>query len=342
MLRYREMICAAALAGTLVLAQAARAEPLPGDVAAAAVRGFDRLFGGPYPGHRAVHATGMLAEGIFVPSADAGTLSRADHFRVPVPVLVRFSAFAGVPAVPDQADGASPRGMSIKFILPDGGDTDIVAHSYNGFPASTPDEFVAFLRALATPDPMALKRHLAEHPAAQTFVDTPKPPPASYATERFFGVNAFRFTNEAGVGRFGRYRIEPVAGTAHLTADDAAQRAADYLTTELQERLDREPAEFKLLVQLAASSDDILDGSRPWPDDRTLVDAGTIRLTRFVPDSAAAQRNLLFTPLSLVDGIAPSADPLLVARSRSYRASFDRRRDDAEIGTRSALSGSVR
>ncbi|WP_375459990.1 catalase family peroxidase [uncultured Enterovirga sp.] len=313
-----------------VAAEPASSPAGAGEVAKAAVRAFDKLFGGPHAGHRAVHAKGVLTEGDFIPSEAAGSLSRADHFQASVPVVVRFSDFAGIPAVADGAGVASPRGMAIKFMLRDGGETDIVAHSYDGFPVATGEAFVGFLRGLADPDPAVLRTFLASHPAAQTFLDAPKPAPASYATERFFGVNAFRFTNMAGASRFGRYRLEPVAGAAHLTAEQAAGRSPDYLAAELRERLVNGPAEFRLLVQLAAASDDVLDGSKAWPDDRMTVDAGVIRLTRLVPDSETAQRNLLFTPLSLVAGIAPSGDPLLVARSRSYRPSFDRRRDDQD------------
>lgn len=335
--------CLAVLGLVFTITHRANAEPVTappsGGVAKAAVVAFDQLFKGPHSGQRAVHAKGVLAEGVFLPTEAAAMLSLADHFQSPVPIIVRFSDFAAVPAIQDGSDAASPRGMSIKFKLPGGGETDIVAHSYNGFPASTPEEFVGFLQALAAQDPTVLKDFLASHPAAQTFVDTPKPAPASFTTERFFGVNAFRFTNAAGVSRFGRYRIEPVAGTKYLTSDEAKQLPSDYLSADLQQCLSRNPAEFRLLIQLAASSDDVLDGSRPWPDERPIIDAGVIRLTTFVADSAAVQRNLLFTPLSLVAGIAPSADPLLIARSRAYRVSFDRRRDDAHAVTDSVSPG---
>jgi hypothetical protein len=39
-------------------------------------------------------------------------------------------AFAGVPAIPDTDPKASPRGLAVKFHLPDGADTDLVTHSY--------------------------------------------------------------------------------------------------------------------------------------------------------------------------------------------------------------------
>jgi catalase len=51
--------------------------------------------------NRAVHAKGVVLEGKFTPSPDAATLSKAPHLQgTAVPVTVRFSDFAGVPATP--------------------------------------------------------------------------------------------------------------------------------------------------------------------------------------------------------------------------------------------------
>jgi catalase len=303
--------------------------PSASQTAKAAVQAFDNLFGGPRAGDRAVHSNGILLNGEFVPSEAAGMLSRAEHFQTAVPVLVRFSNFAAIPDAPDGAASASPRGMSIKFMLSDGGDTDIVAHSYNGFPAATGEEFVEFLRAVAAPDGDVLKNHLARHPAAQAFVATPKPPPVSYASERYFGVNAFRFTNSAGIGRYGRYVIEPAAGVAHLTENEVAERPRAYLIRELADRLRSGAIGFRLIVQVATNEDDAADGSTAWPEDRKRIDAGLLRLTGFPAMNQTSQQQMLFTPLNLAEGIAPSADPLLIARNRSYRISFDRRQPEA-------------
>src|SRR5262245_17422990 len=47
---------------------------------------------GTKPGHRLVHAKGIVCQGTFVPSKDAASLSKAVHFQGPsVPVTVRFS-----------------------------------------------------------------------------------------------------------------------------------------------------------------------------------------------------------------------------------------------------------
>ncbi|MCW4116342.1 catalase family peroxidase [Aurantimonas sp. MSK8Z-1] len=298
-------------------------------VAKALVGAFDGVFGGPHTGERAVHTKGVVAEGRFEPAPEAASLSKAVHLNGgAVPVVVRFSNFAGVPTLPDGNPDAEPNGMAIKFMLPDGGATDIVAHSYDGFPAATPEEFLAFLIALGSKDPQAFPAHVAAHPAAQRFVDTPRPTPESYARQAFYGVNAFDFENAAGERRFGRYVITPLAGTAYLAKDEAAARGADFLAVELAARLQRGPAAFRLEVQLAQPGDSTTDGSIPWPADRARVTLGTLTLTSLAADSAARQRELFFTPLSLVDGIAPSDDPMLLARTRAYRVSYTRRQQD--------------
>lgn len=293
-------------------------------VAKGIVAAFDAIFAGPHAGMRAVHGQGVLCEGSFTAAAGAKSLSRASHFQgATVPVVVRFSNFASIPARADADPSGSPRGMAIKFLLPDGADTDIVAHSYNGFPVSTPEDFLNFLRAVGAKDPQVLASFLVTHAAAKAFIGAPKPAPVSFATEAFYGVNAFRFINAAEVEQYGRYRIEPVAGRAHLSPSEAAQRGPNFLSQDLAERLKVAPVEFRLLVQLPAAGDAILDGSAAWAEDRPVLEIGSLTLHTIAPQSS--QQPLFFTPLNLVSGIASSDDPLLVARTRAYRLSLDRR-----------------
>ena len=74
-------------------------------------------------------------------------------------MIVRLSNFAGVPSVPDNdLQGASPRGMAIRFYLGEHVHTDIVAHSFDGFPTHTGEEFLEFVRALAASGPAAPSR----------------------------------------------------------------------------------------------------------------------------------------------------------------------------------------
>ena len=97
---------------------------------------------------RAVHAKGIVLEGVFAPTCQARELSSVSLFAGgSVPVTVRFSDFTGIPDIPDTADGANPRGLGVKFRLPDGAAMDVVAHGFNGFPVT---------------DRRARKRHVTE------------------------------------------------------------------------------------------------------------------------------------------------------------------------------------
>jgi catalase len=294
------------------------------------VDALNALFG-LHRGYRPVHAKGIVCEGTFSPAATAASVSRAPHLQsAPVPITVRFSDFAGVPTVPDGDPLASPRGMAIKFHLPGGIDTDIVAHSYDGFPTRTAEEFLEFVRALAasgpgSPDPKPIMSFLASHPQARRFAEAPKPAPSSFATESYYAVNAFRFINREGTSRPGRYRIRPEAGEAHLDPAEASRRPGGFLFDELAQRLARGAARFRLLVQLAAEGDPVDDGSLPWPEGRPQVELGTLSITSPVADSAAAERRLVFDPARLVDGIELSDDPLPAVRSAVYAISYRRR-----------------
>src|SRR5215471_2421741 len=106
---------------------------------------------GVYPGFRPAHAKGLMCTGTFVPSADAAHLTRAPHASRPsTPVTVRYSDGTGLPTIPDNDPARSgPRGMSTRFHLGEHAHTDIVAHSTNGFPIRTGEEFLEFLRAAA-------------------------------------------------------------------------------------------------------------------------------------------------------------------------------------------------
>lgn len=182
---------------------------------------------GSHPGYRPVHAKGVICEGTFRASAEARALTRAPHMQgSPVPLIVRFSDFSGIPAVRDGDPTASPRGMAIRFQLQGGRSTDIVAHSYNGFPARDAAEFLAFLRALASSGPSVEKptpvdTFLADHPAAKLFVETPKPIPQSFATESYYRWTPFNLS--IGMEGGSRGVIESFRSQANATCNPGKQ-----------------------------------------------------------------------------------------------------------------------
>jgi catalase len=295
------------------------------------IKEFDTIFG-LHPGFRPAHARGIMLTGTFTPDPDAASLTRAPHIaRESTPVTVRFSNSTGLPLLPDNDPNANPRGLAIRFNLAEHVHTDIVSHSTDGFPTRTGQEFLEFLRAIAAsdpskPSPSPVETFLGTHPAALAFVQAPKPSPASFAKESYFGVSAMRFTNSNGVSRYGRYRILPDAGIEHL--DDAATKAKDanYLFDELSQRIAAGPISFQIRVQMANDGDIVDDATVHWPEDRPLIRLGRIVLIALLPDNLREQKKIIFDPIPRVDGIETSADPLFELRAAVYLISGRRRR----------------
>jgi catalase len=292
---------------------------------------FDAIFG-LHPGLRPAHAKGVLLTGTFSPSPEAASLTRAPHAsRDSTPVTVRFSDSTGIPAIPDNDPKASPRGLAIRFHLADRVHTDIIAHSTDGFPTRTGREFLEFLRAAAASDPSKsspspIEAFLGAHPAALAFVQAPKPSPASFAKEAYFGVVALRFINQGGIARHGRYRISPELGIEHLDEAAAKGKDANYLFDELARRVAAAPIRLQIGVQIAGDGDIVDDATVHWPDDRPLIPFGAITLNAQAPDNELNQEHIIFDPIPRVDGIEPSDDPLLELRAAVYLLSGRRRR----------------
>src|SRR5581483_7298736 len=314
--------------------------PLPSDeklvqLANDLIRQFDAIFG-LHPGFRPAHAKGVLLTGTFSPSVEAASLTRAPHIaRQSTPVTVRFSNSTGLPLLPDTDPKRNPRGLAIRFHLADHVHTDIISHSADGFPTRTGQEFLEFLRAAAAsdpskPSPTPVEVFLGSHPAALAFVQKPKPSPASFATEAYLGVTAFRVINKDGGARYGRYRISPHARSGHLDEAALKSKDANYLFDEIAKRITDGPIRFDISVQLAGERDIVDDATVHWPEDRPLIRFGSVALTSQVPDNETQQRQIIFDPIPRVDGIEPSDDPLLELRAAVYLLSGRRRRQAQE------------
>jgi catalase len=280
---------------------------------------------------RAVHAKGVVVTGTFTPSASAAGITKAPHLQKSVgtiTIIGRFSNFTGFPDISDKDPNASPRGMAVRFILPDGTATDIVNHSFNGFPTATSAQFADLLRANGNsgsdaPHPNPLEQFLAVHPVAKTFLTTQKPPPVSWGTTAYFGVNSFRFTNADGKTCFVRYQFIPLAGEAYLDAEQIASADRNYLSRELEKRLALGPVQFRWQAQIAKPTDDINDPSKAWPADREVVELGILSFTHILPGEQVSQ-NLQFQPGAVTLGIE-TADDMLDVRKKSYPISVSER-----------------
>ena len=294
---------------------------------------FDKENGGVHPGFRPAHAKGILLKGMFTPSSEAASLTRAPHLQGnSTPVTVRISNFAGIPTVADNdPQGASPRGFAVRFHLAEHVHTDIIAHSVDSFPVRTTEGLLEFLNALvatdpAGPHPNAIEQFLGAHHAALRFVQIPKPIPTSFAKESFFAVSAFKFTNSDGMSRYGRYRVLPSAGNEYLGEAAAAARSPNFLFDEIKERVAKEPVRFRLVLQLAEDGDLVDDATVRWPEERPQLTFGEISLQEIAPNNAGEQQQIIFDPIPRVDGIEAAADPLFEPPANVYLMSGRRRR----------------
>src|SRR5215813_4560257 len=233
-------------------------------------------FGYGKPTARAVHTKGVVLEGVFTPAPEARTIVKTSIFSGgPLPIVARFSVFAGLPDLPDNADGASPARLGVKIKSVDGDDFDIEANQHRDFITATFDEFAVFLRALGatkpdTPHPNPVEQFLATHPHAEAFLES-LTYPVSYAEAKYFGINAVKFTNAAGRSVFVRYQFVPRAGEHYLTPEQRKAESASYLQDEILQRVGREPIVFDWYAQIAERGDAIADPSTAWPDPRKLV-----------------------------------------------------------------------
>ncbi|KAF3039113.1 hypothetical protein E8E11_005750 [Didymella keratinophila] len=297
---------------------------------------------------RPAHAKGHLLTGTFTPTSSASALSSAPHCNASsMPITVRFSSSTGLPQIRDTDAQANPRGIAIRFHLPDVDGrrqhTDIIAHSTKYFPTRTGAEFLEFLHAAGGPNAAeAVPEFLGRHPETARFLQDPKPSPVSFATEKFFGVNAFKFIKNGKVTTL-RYRIVPVGGEAHLDAEALKSKSPTYLFDELPERLKLGPFEFKLLAQIADDGDVTDNATVIWPEERKVVELGILKVEKTLgeEESRVQQKQIIFDPIPRVEGVEASDDPLLEMRASIYLISGKQRRADKSGDTVKADPGEV-
>lgn len=287
---------------------------------------------GTHTGGRASHTKGLFCAGRFTPSEQAAHVSRAAHFRSGrIAITARFSMGGGNPTVSDGARVV--RGLALRFHLPRGETTDLVATSLPVFPVREPRDFVEFLRA-RTPDPATgahdptrLEAFSRAHPESQRFLDllSASRAPRSFAEATYHPVHTFGFVDRRGRQRFGRYRIVPLDGAASISDEEARALGPEYLHEELRARLARGPAAFALELQWAEDGDALDDPTLDWPQDRPAISLGRLELSGILSDADGACDRMVFDPSRLIDGITPSGDRILAVRSAVYAVSHARR-----------------
>ncbi|MDY6812889.1 MAG: catalase family peroxidase [Pseudomonadota bacterium] len=289
-----------------------------------------------FAGFRRAHAKGLCIDGELQASGALAPYSRASLFAAgATPFVGRFSIGGGNPTAPDLA--APVRSLALAFEQPDGQQWRTAMNTPPVLPVDTPASFYAQLAALkpdpqtGKPDPRRVAAFFAEHPQSAAFRAwrAAYSPSASFATERYHSINAFYLIDDEGKRRAVRWAAVPQA--APSAASDAGPD--DALQRELVTRLAQGPVSFDLVFTFADEGDVPEDPSTPWPSTRREVSAGTLTVRAATAQQDGRCNALSFDPLILPVGMAPSADPILRARSPAYAISLRRRAREHLLGS---------
>jgi catalase len=306
---------------------------------------FERVYGR-HDGFRRNHAKGLSATGSFASSGAGAAICRAAVFqRGSVPVVGRFSLGGGLP---DQSDKpGTVRGLGLLFEA-NGQQWRTAMINFPVFTDSTPEGFYERLLAskplpeTGKPDPQKMAAFLDRHPetAAAMKIIKQSPPSAGFADSTFYGLNAFWFTNTAGATVPVRWSVVPQ--DAGVPGAPAPSPGKDYLFDDLIRTLAQRPLNWRLVLTVGEPGDPTNDATKPWPQSRRAIDAGTITITAVQTEEAGNARDINFDPLVLPDGITASDDPLPAARSAVYARSFTRRAEEpktpSEVNVAKVLS----
>lgn len=294
---------------------------------------FERVYGH-HDGFRRNHAKGLSATGTFASNGAGAALCRASIFQSgSVPLTGRFSLGGGLPDQADKPD--TVRGLGLLFQAADGQQWRTAMINLPVFTDSTPQGFYDRLLAskpqtdTGKPDPAKLTAFLDRHPetvAAMKIIKA-NPPTTGFADSSFYGLNAFYFTNSAGARVPVRWSAVPQQQVTAPT-DAMPERGRDYLFDGLIRMLAHRPLTWRLVLTVGEPGDPTNDATKPWPQSRRTVDAGTINITAVQTEAAGNARDINFDPLVLPNGISSSDDPLLSARSAVYARSFTRRAEE--------------
>ncbi|MBX9856376.1 MAG: catalase family peroxidase [Gemmatimonadaceae bacterium] len=281
----------------------------------------------PHAGFRRAHAKGICVEGVFLSSGRLAPYVTTPMFgEGETPFVGRFSIGGNNPTAPDLKAGV--RSLALDFRLANGERWRTAMNINPVLAVRDVEAFYAQLGALA-PDPATGRPSAARlaaffdaHPESQPFLAWQRAyvPTASFATESYHGINAFLLTDASGRQRAVRWSALPLAAPGENRYDDA-----DALQAELRDRLAKGPVRFALEFTLADAGDVVHDPSTPWPATRERVRAGVIEVRAATPQADGPCNGINFDPLVLPSGMAPSADPILHARSAAYAESQRRR-----------------
>ena len=151
------------------------------------------------------------------------------------------------------------------------------------------------------------------------------PPSPGFADSTYRSLITFIFVNEAGERTPVRWSFVP------LQRSLPPSTGLNGLFAPLIRQMRSGQLRWRLLLTVGGPSDPAHDATLPWPADRRAVDAGVLTLTSIDSDRPGNARDINFDSMVLPDGIEPSDDPLLSARSAVYGASYRKRSSEPAL-----------
>jgi catalase len=286
---------------------------------------------GAHPGFRRNHAKGVCADGFFESNGAGARLSRAIVFQSGrVPVVGRFALAGGNPHQVDAVQ--TVRSMALRFALPNGEEWRTGMNSIPVFVVSTPQAFRDQLVAMSPdpttgkPDPLRVQSFVAGHPEFTRALAAIKAEPiaSGFDNSTYNSLNAFELVDSAGKSTPVRWAMVPLQP---FVAAPTEQPAGDpnFLFDALIAQARTHPLQWRLVLTIGRPGDPTDDATVAWPPEREKIKAGTLTIDRIESEDTSPCRTINYDPLVLPDGIAPSDDPLLSARSAAYSVSFTRR-----------------
>ena len=118
----------------------------------------------------------------------------------------------------------------------------------------------------------------------------------------------------------------PQTGDVALGDEEAKAKPADFLVTDLQQRIEAGTAKFDLLALLDRPGDPTMDVTVRWHDEdnRESVRLGTIEITSTAVNERGDEN--IFNPARLADGVGLPPDVMFAARQTAYATSPTKRR----------------
>lgn len=273
-----------------------------------------------YAGFRRAHAKGICVTGEFVSNGRLAAFSRATIFKPgATPFTGRFSIAGNNPTAPDLK--APVRSLALSFVSSASQQWRLAMNTPPVTAVSNPQSFYQQLQALKA-GPEAITAFFRAHPESADFLawKARYQPTASFATEQYHSINAFYLVDEGGQRRAVRWSFEPRANKPVTQAQHK-----DALHDELQQRLAQQTVVFDWVFTFAGAGDDENNPAKQWPGNRQRVVVGELEISAWQPQSSGHCHVINFDPLVLPDGIEPTRDPILRARSAAYAESYRRR-----------------